>query len=49
MCSVYTVQCKTHYNTIHPRSIYIVPAHIYCGYANIVSISVHIRAHMLWI
>ena len=26
-CSVYTVQCKAYYNTIHPRSIYIVAAH----------------------
>ena len=26
-----------------------IPAHIYCGYANILSISVHTRAHILWI
>ena len=77
MCLVYTVQCKTYNNTIHPRSICIVPAHAHtesnivyvrlgsqlpsttirlafflfnisshCGYANIVSISVHTRAHI---
>ena len=34
--SVYTVQCKAYNNTIHPRSIYIVAAHIYCNNTNIV-------------
>ena len=47
MCSVYTVQCKAHNNTIHPRSIYIVPTHIYCRYVNIVFISVHTGTHIL--
>ena len=50
--SIYIVAAHTHTYIVDMQIFYplvYLPAHIYCGYANILSISVLTRAHILWI